>query len=434
MVFFSPGWLHYDAGALCLGNEGKRLRMLFRFGDYDLDCARRELRRSDDPVHVEPQVFDLLTLLVANRDRVVKKDEIIASVWKGRAISEVTLNSRINAARRAIGDDGKRQALIRTVPRCGFRFVGDARNCSVHGHDGGKERAPLLHDGQTSSRLGAPAQEVRFVRNAEGINIAVARSGTGMPLVKTGTWLTHVEHDWQGSVWAPMFWRLAGEFQLVRYDPRGCGLSDWQVREMSFEGMVRDLETVVDALGLERFALFGISQGAAVSIAYAVRHPERVSHVVLSGGYALGWRKRGGKSDVAAREALLSVIEHGWGRDTPVFRQIFTAHLWPDAYPEQMDSLRELTRLSASPENAVRLQQLLGEVDVTDLLSSLAAPTLVLHSRDDALPISEGLRLARGIPDARFVEIASRNHVPLAHEPAWHDYLGEIEGFLKPDL
>jgi len=208
-------------------------------------------------------------------------------------------------------------------------------------------------------------------------------------------------------------------------------LSDRQVPDISFDGFVRDLEAVVDGLRLDRFALFGTSQGAAVSIRYAVRHPDRVTHLILSGGFPLGWRRRGSAAEIATREAMATLIEQGWGHDNPAFRQVFTARLWPDATAEQIRSFDELQRQSASPENAVRVQHAVGDIDVTALLPQVEVPTLVLHSRGDAtVPRELGLMLARSIPNARFVEIESRNHIPLSHEPSWEGYIAEILGFL----
>ncbi len=406
--------------------------MLVRFGSCELDRDRRELRLRNAPVHVEPQVLDLLIYLIANRNHVVSKDEMIEAVWGGRIVSDVTLNSRINAARRAVGDDGKTQALIRTVPRRGFRFVGEINDdtaragVAIDGPPGTTKAAPAVSTSST------PVQEVRFCRSADGVNLALATCGSGFPLVRSGTWLTHIQRDWESPVWEPLFRRLAERLCLVRYDPRGCGLSDRQAPDISFEGFVRDLETVVDALALERFALFGTSQSAAVSIAYAARHPDRVSQLVLSGGFALGWRKRGSAAEIATREAMLTLIEQGWGLDNPAFRQVFTARLWPDTTAEQSRSFDELQRLSASPENAARVQRAVGEIDVTALLPLIKVPTLVLQSSADAtVPRELGLMLAQEIPNARFVEIESRNHFPLAHEASWEGYVEEILGFLR---
>jgi pimeloyl-ACP methyl ester carboxylesterase len=220
----------------------------------------------------------------------------------------------------------------------------------------------------------------------------------------------------------------------VRYDERGNGLSDWNVEDISFEAFVHDLEAVVDGLGLERFALLGVSQGAAVAVAYATRHPERVSRLVLLGGYTQGWRKRANEIEMAQREALESLIRFGWGQDNPAFRQVFTSLFIPGGTPDQMQWFNDLQRVSSSPENAVRLMRAFGDIDVTDSLSRVTAPTLVLHSRGDArVPLEQGLMLARGIPAARFVELDSDNHVVLSHEPAWRRFVDEVTTFLSQD-
>jgi pimeloyl-ACP methyl ester carboxylesterase len=280
----------------------------------------------------------------------------------------------------------------------------------------------------------APAQEVSFCRTAEGINLAVAVCGNGLPVIKTANWMNHVEFDWQSPVWSPLLRRLAEQFRLIRSDERGTGLSDWEVADISFETFVRDLETVVDALRLDRFALFGNAQGAAVAIDYAVRHPERVSRLVLSGGYAQGWHARGNPAEIEGRKALLKLIEVGWGQDNPAFRQVFTSLMIPGGTLEQAQWVNDLQRVSTSPKNAARLLQVFGDIDVTQFLPRVAAPTLVLHSRGDApCPFEQGLMLARGIPNARFVALESRNNVILSHEPAWRRFADEVCAFLDED-
>ncbi len=392
--------------------------MVFLFEDFALDIGRRELRRGPQPVAVEPQVFDLLVYLIENRDRVVSRDDLIASVWGGRIVSESTLASRINAARHALGDSGDEQRLIRTIQRKGIRFVGELR-------DSAPAPAPLA---------GTTAQDVTFCKTADGVHLAVATSGSGLPVVKCANWLNHIEYDWQSPIWSPFMHALSSRFRLIRYDERATGLSDWNVDDISFEAFVRDLETVVDNLGIERFALLGMSQGAAVAIAYATRHPERVSRLVIGGGYAQGFRKQGNPIQAGQREALESLVRHGWGQDNPAFRQVFTSLFIPGGTPEQMQWFNDLQRISTSPENAVRLLSCFGDIDVTDLLPKVTTPTLVLHARGDArVPFDQGLMLARGIPGARFVTIDSDNHIILSHEPAWDRYLGEIGGFLLQD-
>jgi DNA-binding SARP family transcriptional activator/pimeloyl-ACP methyl ester carboxylesterase len=275
-------------------------------------------------------------------------------------------------------------------------------------------------------------QDIRFCMTADGVRIAFATAGEGPPLVKTANWLNHLEFDWQSPVWRHLLHELTADFRLIRYDERGNGLSDWKVDDFSIEALVRDLETVVDAAGLDRFPLLGISQGCAVAISYAVRHPERVTCMVLHGGYAKGWRARANPAEIAQREAMLTLVREGWGQDNPAFRQIFTSWYIPDGSLEQWRWWNDLQRISTSPENAVRLMIDLGKIDVTHLLPQVAIPTLVLHSRDDAaVPFAAGRELATSIPGARFLPLNSRNHVILEQEPAWPRFLDEIRGFLR---
>jgi DNA-binding winged helix-turn-helix (wHTH) protein/pimeloyl-ACP methyl ester carboxylesterase len=393
----------------------------------ELDLERRELRCDGAVAHVEPQVFDLLSYLMRQAPRVVSKDELLQVVWQGRIVSDATLTSRVSAARRALGDSGKQQRVIRTVPRRGFRFVGEVCERAGDGVDG-RSPVPLSDVGERVN------QEIRFCRTPDGVHLAVATAGSGFPLVKTANWLNHLAFDWQSPVWSPLFSWLAARHRLVRYDERGTGLSDRDVPEFSFAAFVEDLEVVVDTVGLGRFALLGISQGAPIAIAYAVRHPERVSRLVLCGGFAQGWGRRGNAADVARAEASVMLIRDGWGRDNPAARQMFTSLIIPDATLDEMRWMNELERHSATPETAIRLLRVLGEIDVTELLPRVAVPVLLLHSREDArVPFEHGLALARAIPNARFVPLESRNHLILSHEPAFERMLAEIGGFLAED-
>ncbi|HKP27063.1 MAG TPA: alpha/beta fold hydrolase, partial [Dongiaceae bacterium] len=277
-------------------------------------------------------------------------------------------------------------------------------------------------------------QDIRFCMTADGVRIAFASAGKGPPLVKCANWLNHLEFDWQSPVWRHLLRELSSEFRLIRYDERGNGLSDWKVDDFSYEALVRDLESVVDAAGLDRFPLLGISQGCAVAIGYAVRHPERVTRLVLHGGYAKGWRKRSNPSEIARREAMLTLVREGWGQENPAFRQIFTSWYIPDGSPEQWRWWNDLQRISTSPENAARLMIELGKIDVSHMLAQVSVPTLVTHSVNDAaVPFSSGRELASSIPGARFVPLESCNHVILDHEPAWPRFLEEIRAFLHED-
>jgi class 3 adenylate cyclase/pimeloyl-ACP methyl ester carboxylesterase len=274
-------------------------------------------------------------------------------------------------------------------------------------------------------------QEIQFCMARDGVQLAYARMGSGPALVKTGNWMTHLEFDFESPIWRHLYRELSRDHALIRYDARGNGLSDRDVEDVSFETFVSDLETVVDAAGLERFALLGISQGCAVSIAYAVRHPERVTRLVLFGGYPVGWAKRA--QSAAEQEqgaAMLTLVRLGWGQENPAFRQIFTSQFIPGGTKEQADWFNELQRLSTSPEDAARNLIANGDVDVSALLGQVSVPTLVMHARDDArVPFDQGRRLAAGIPGARFVSLPSRNHLILEDEPAFPRFLQEIRGF-----
>ena len=279
-------------------------------------------------------------------------------------------------------------------------------------------------------------QRVRFCRSADGVQLAFARHGQGPPLVRAATWLTHLEFDWESPVWRHWLEDLGRGHSVVRYDERGCGLSDRDVENLSLDAWVGDLEAVVDAAGVDRFALLGISQGGPVAIAYAVRHPERVSRLVLYGSYARGRLHRDPSPEAREEaEVLQSLIRIGWGRANAAFRRAFTTLFIPGATHAQMDWFDELQRVSSSSEVAVRIRQARNELDVTDLAERVSTPTLVLHCRDDAVvPFAEGRRLATLIPSARFVALSSENHIVLAHEPAWAVIRETIAEFLEGDV
>lgn len=273
-------------------------------------------------------------------------------------------------------------------------------------------------------------QNIRICTSAEGVRLAYATSGAGAPLVKAANYLTHLEHDWH--VWRHWLSELSTGHTLVRYDARGSGLSDRDIDDFSMDALVSDLEAVVDAMKLQRFALLGISQGASVSVAYAVKHPEKISHLVLYGGYARGRFNRDlTPEEMLEAETMINAMRVGWGQDNPAFRQLFSTQLMPDASPLQMQQLNELARVSAPPETAARMERAFYQIDVTDLAPKVTAPTLILHSRHDAsIPFEESRLLAALIPDARFVPLESRNHILLEEEPAWHRFLEEVHQFL----
>jgi DNA-binding winged helix-turn-helix (wHTH) protein/pimeloyl-ACP methyl ester carboxylesterase len=364
--------------------------VIYIFDNYTLDGNKRELRDREVVIQLQPQVFDLLEFLLRNRDRVVSKDEMLAAVWGGRIVSESTLASRINAARSAIGDNGQDQRLIRTFLRKGARFVGLAREVQASGV-AGTAKPERLADGSASGPSALPRQAVTFSQTDDGTNLAVASVGSGPVLVRAAHWGTHVEYDLQNPLTSPLLRRLAGHFHLVRYDGRGTGLSDWSVGEISLETFLDDLETVVDSLALERFALLGMHSGAAVSIAYAVRHPQRVSKLVLFGGYAQGHQQRNLSRDADWAKAMTVVL--GSSQEHPVFIRAFSSLWLPSGTPEQVEWFMDLARVSHSSESQAKFGMAVGKIDVIDLLPMVKVPTIVFHCiRDNLIPFSQGRR------------------------------------------
>jgi len=273
-------------------------------------------------------------------------------------------------------------------------------------------------------------QEIRYCRAPDGVRLAYAISGQGAPLVKAANWLNHLEYDWDSPIWHHFLAGLSKDHTLIRYDARGNGLSDWDVAELSFDAWVSDLETVIEAAGIDRFPILALSQGCAISVAYAVRHPERVSHLILLGGFALGAGKRS-PQEAAKRNALKTLVQLEWGANSPTIRQLFATAMIPGATKEQADSFNELQRRATSAECAARYLATTAEFDVTALLPQLTTPTLVMHARDDAqVPAEAGRQLAAGIPGAKFVALQSNNHIPLEQDPATQRIFEEIRLFL----
>lgn len=275
-------------------------------------------------------------------------------------------------------------------------------------------------------------QQIRFATTPDGVKIAFAESGQGHPLVRAGHWMTHVDWDWQTPVWGPWLESLSEHHHLVRYDSRGSGLSDRNVAAVTLDDLVSDLEAVVDAAGLERFALFGASQGGAMSIAYAARHPERVTHMVLLDGMARGRLVRNpGPVERRMFAASARLVLLGWGQDNAAFRQMFTTQFFPNASREQADAFNNLQRLSCTPEHAHRLMRAFAMLDASSSLAAVRCPTLVMHCIGDArVPFDEGRFIASGIRNARFEPLDSMNHIPLSGEPAFEEALALIHDFL----
>ncbi len=275
--------------------------------------------------------------------------------------------------------------------------------------------------------------QICFYKSFDGVRLAYTSAGRGPAMLEVATWLNHLENDWKSPVWGPRLAELSKRFTLTRYDGRGCGLSDHDVENVSFEAALGDLEAVADAAGLKQFILLGCCQGSGLAIAYAARHPERVSQLILYGAFARGrLRRNPTPQDLDEIETMLKLVHLGWGRDNPAFRQVYTTTFIPDSKPDQYRWFTELQRLSTSSDNAVRLIRGFDAMDVSEALAQIRSPTLVLHARNDCrVPFAEGQHVASSIAGAEFVPLDSRNHILLQQQPAWRDFFTEIDRFLR---
>ncbi|WP_152912491.1 alpha/beta fold hydrolase [Candidatus Rhodobacter oscarellae] len=392
--------------------------MAYAFANCLIDPERHLFRCDGRPVHLEPQVFDLLWILVDRKGRLVTKDELVETVWHGLSVSDATISARINAARKAVGDTGRAQAVIKTVHGRGFQL-----NVEV------KPAAPAA--AQPPDQAPSETQNISFTRSSHGARIAFAKSGHGPPLLRVAHWLSHLEFDWQSPVWRPLIEALDGKNTLYRYDQRGTGLSSRDLEGADIDAFSDDLKAVADANDLDRFPIFAASQAVPVAIRFAQRHPERVSGLALYGGYAKGRGLRQAAPGDIDEDTLLGLIKAGWGRADSPFVNAFSTLFMPDATPEQLASFVRMQTQTISPENAARLRQIVDRFDVSDQLASIRTPTLVIHAISDAIqPVEQGRILASEIQGARYVSLESRNHVPLPQERTWTTMIHEVQLFL----
>lgn len=321
-------------------------------------------------------------------------------------------------------------------------MFGSARGCELDADvpffasDGPADMGALSRLGvdsrETANNKSAQVQQsIRLAKTPDGVTIAWAEVGTGPVLVKASNWLTHLQYDWDSPVWRHWIRFLAQHFHLIRYDERGCGMTDWDAADISYERWIEDIDTIIRiAAPTKPFVLLGISQGGAAAVHYAAAHPEHVSHLILYGTYPQGWAKRADADGRRRYEAILELTRLGWGQDNPVYRQLFTSRFIPGATPEQVQWFNELCRRTTKPDVAARLIEARGKIDVGDTLSRVTVPTLVLHaSRDEAVPLAQGRLMASRIPGARFVELDSANHILLEAEPAWERFKAEVLAF-----
>lgn len=295
------------------------------------------------------------------------------------------------------------------------------------------KRAPAIPDPE-HLRPALERQNIQFCRAEDGTTLAYAATGSGPPIVKAANWLTHLEFDWTSPLDRHQIVGMSQQNTLLRYDGRGNGLSDWDTSELSFDKMVSDLETVIDASGLDRFALLGLSQGAAVAIDYAARHPERVSHLVLHGGFASGWKVSGSDEVREERDAIQMLLSTQWGSDNPAFRHLISTNFIPGATEEEIDWFSDYQRKTTSAKNVSRFMDAFGTLDVRAQLQAVKAPTLVLHSRGDQIVSLDSAReIASGIEGAQFHTLESNNHSLIDREPASEAFLKLVRDFISSE-
>jgi len=373
--------------------------------------------RDGTVVPLTGKAFETLLLLVEGAGSLQRQQELIDRLWPDTFVEPNNLQYNVSLIRRAL--EGAEGVELQTVRGQGYRLLADVARAGT----------------PAAARPADSAAQRTYVCKAEdGTRLAYAWLGEGPPLVKAANWLSHLELDWRFEVWRHWLALFSRRHTLLRYDARGNGLSDWAPPELSFERFVSDLATVFDAAGVQRAPVVGLSQGASVAVAYAARHPERVSGLVLVGGCARGWRAKNKPRLTRAFEAMMVLMRQGWGGQNASFRQIFTTRFFPDASRDVFEEFNELQRVTTTPDNAADLLSALGDIDIRGELSAVRVPTLVLHSRDDAVvPMKDGLELASGITGARFVPLESRNHMVLPTEPAWARFSGEVEAFLSQE-
>ena len=399
----------------------ERTSVVYEFGPFRLEVGEHRLVREGQSIPLTGKAFDTLCVLVERHGKLVPKQDLMSAVWPETAVEENNLDRNISTLRKTLGEGTNGQSFIETVPRVGYRFV-----------------APVTESASKLSPAGDPGQEppsrqeIRFCMTSDKVRLAYAKVGSGYPLVRVANCFNHLDFEWESPIWRHWVREVAKGHSILRYDGRGNGLSEWDVEDVSFESWVHDLETVVDTAGLDKFALFGHSQGGAIAIAYAVRHPERVSHLILFGAYSRGVNYRERPDAVEVRRALETLVQLNWGKTNPAFFQVVTNLYIPEeATCGDQRWFNDLQTMSVSTANLVKIKRASDDINVRPLLPSLSVPTIVFHSdRDRIAPPQEGRILAAEIPGARFVPLSSANHILLAEEPAWKIFREELALFL----
>lgn len=369
--------------------------MTYVFGGYELDETRFELTRAGQPVPVEPQVLELLIFLIEHRDRAVSRDEIFATIWKGRIVSDTTLSSRIKTARRTIGDDGEKQQYIKTIHGRGFRFIGAVELREAD------EPPPVT--ARTAPRV-ERRPKTRYARSGD-VHVAFQTFGSGpLNMVLTPGFVSHIDNYWDEPFLAAWLTRLGEVARIAMFDKRGTGMSDRVTALPGMDERMDDVRAVMDAADFESAYILGISEGGSLATLFAAHHPERCNGLILYGAFAQFkyWFR-------ASLQGLFDYIESDWG----------TGNSLPQFAPSLADDSRyrewwgKFERLGATPGAAIALMTMNSRIDMADVLPSIRVPCLVIHRDEDVvIDVEAGRELAKHIPGARYLEIAGKDHLP----------------------
>ena len=395
---------------------------VFEFGPFRLEQSEHRLMHKDRPIPLPGKAFDTLSVLLERHGKLVSKQDLMNAVWPESVVEENNLDRNISTLRKALGEQDSGEPFIETVPRVGYRFIAPVNIA-----------APGFLRRRAEDREPETRHEIRFCVTPDNVRLAYDTVGSGHPIVRVANCFNHLDFEWGSPIWRHWVRDLARGHSLLRYDGRGNGLSQRDVDDFSLDAWVQDLETVVDAAGLDTFALMGHSQGSSVAIAYAVRHPERVSHLILCGAYARGACHRESADVLEARRALETLVDLNFGKSNPDFFQFVTSFYIPEAAtPEEQEWFKSLQLISVSSRNLVQFMRACDEINIRALLPQVTVPTIVFHSHGDRVaPPEEGRIVATEIPNARFVPLASGNHLLLADEPAWKVFREELASFLR---
>ena len=399
--------------------------MLYQFNRITIDTSKILILDGQRSVPLNSIAYDVLIYLIENRERVVPREELLKNIWKDKVVTDSALGARIKDVRKATGDSGERQRVIKTVHGRGYQFISNLNVSAPESSSGLRRKInkPKMSLSNQSS--------IKYCYSQDGVKIAHTHVGSGSPLVVTGSWMTHLKEDWKNPNWGPYLCYLSQYFKLIRYDQRGNGMSDWENVNITFENMVADLEAVINSYSHEEVAIFGPSQAASVSLVFAQKHPAKVSKLILHGGYARGRKHRGYPGCEAESDAIVTLIRQSWASSNPSVRHAYTTLMMPGASQSDISWFNEFQRVCGPAENIAKFREVFDDINIVETLGKINTPTLIAHNTGDSIaPITEGELLAKSIPGAELVTFDSDNHMMFEDEPEFGRFVDRVKKFI----